>query len=234
MADSIETLDFAYVNPDELEDTGTDIEAARKDQLANEAINTAVQAWLAEKHAATDARRADAITVPDFTGDDPDDDPHAEQRAERERLQAGADAQAAQAATARKSFERKRARLRDAGVTITAADLKKAKRQFLVGTGDGQGDGYLQRLEREFIAHRNQRRRGLAALDMSGTLALNESERAAMAEQVANNEAAMATLKAVIDTYRGELLDAGGSLPAPPPTTAPAKAAKAAAKAAKA
>lgn len=145
--DPIETLDFAFVNPDELDDTGPDIEQARKDQLANEAIQTALQAWLAEKAAATDAARA-AIKVPDYKGDDPDADPNADQRAEKERLQAGADAQAAQAATIRKSFERKRARLRDAGVTITAADLKKAKRQFLVGSADGSGDGYLQRLER--------------------------------------------------------------------------------------
>lgn len=214
MADNIETLDFAFVNPDELEDTGASIEQARKDQLLNEALSTGLQAWLADKAAATDAARAAAITVPDYDGDDPDGDPNAEQRAEKERLTAAAEAQAAQAETTRKSFERKRARLKEAGVTITAADLKKAKRRFLVGE-DGH-DGYLGRLEREFVAHRNQRRRALAALDMTGTLALNEQERAAMQQQVANNESAMATIKAVIETHRAELLDAGGSLPAPP------------------
>ena len=229
--DPIEDLDFRFVDPTNYEDDVSDgaISESRKQALVNEAVQVAQEVWLNEVAAANDQARADALgnvpEPPEPTDEDDDpEDPHAEKRAEKERYQMSADSLRERAATLQKSYTRKKQRLAAAGVTITPNDLKKARKAFLVGQTDQNGQtqgGYLRRLEEEFISHRQRRRRALKAASMTGALALDDQEKSVMEQQAKESEDAMKTLKELIERYRKELTDAGGNLPARGTTDAP-------------
>jgi hypothetical protein len=229
--DPIEDLDFRFVDPSNYEDDVSDgsISEARKQALVNEAVEVAQQAWVSEVAAANDEARATALGTipppPKATDDDDDpEDPFADKRAEQERYRNSAASLRERAAAQQKSFSRKKKRLADAGVTITPNDLKNARKVFLVGQTDQQGQtqgGYLRRLEEEFISHRQRRRRALKAIALTGVLALNEQEKAQMEQQAKESEEAMKTLKELVLRYRTELKAAGGNLPTKGTTDAP-------------
>lgn len=220
-----DTLDYKFIDPTNFEDADeTGVTNARKNQLVNEALNVAVEAWLNQKAADTDQARADAMGVIPPPPQDPEaDDPYEDDRAKQEQLLAAVASQTDRAAVLQKSFQRKRARLAAAAVTITASQIKDAKKQFLVGTTDTNGNptgGYLARLETEFVNHRSRRQRALKALAMTGALALNDQEKANMQQEVAESEKSMEILRAVIATHRAELVNLGGVLPTKPPVAA--------------
>lgn len=216
-----DSLDFRFVDETNFEDDVTGVDESRKAQLANDAMNVAIESWLAEKAADQDQARADAMgeipPPPEPTDDDPDpEDPHAEERAKKEQLLSSVQAGKDRAKTLAKSYSRKKTRLAEGGVTITKSQLDNAKKAFLVGQVDQQGNGTGGRLaqwEQEFIQHRQNRRRALAALALTGALALNDQERAEMERRVRDSENAMETLRSVIQTFRKELKAVGGNLP---------------------
>lgn len=216
-----DSLDFKFIDPTNFADADdAGVTNARKQQLVNEALNVAVNAWIVQKASDNDNARADAMGVIPPPPDDPEaPDPNEDARAKQEALRAGAAAAQEQANQLQDSFKRKRARLAAGQVTITTTQVKDAKKQFLVGSTDANGNptgGYLQQLENEFASHRARRQRAVKALALTGALALNDQEAADMQQQIQESENAMDVIRSIIAVHRQELVNLGGTLPARP------------------
>jgi hypothetical protein len=218
-------LDFKFVDPNNFDDGEAPVDEARKQQLKNDALNVAMNVWLMDKQIENVQKQVDEIVVPDapVTADedgeeasDAEDPEVTEKRAKKEALESTIEQSRQQRDTWEKSFERKKARLKDAGVTIPPSDIKNAKRAFLVGQTDQNGQpsgGYLRQNETEFLQHRNNRKRAMKAIALTGALALNDQEKAELEEQIRTAEQNMKVIKNTIEIMRKELKDLGGNTP---------------------